>query len=68
VDVHRVVHELRLTPKGVVNTGTYEKTGVPGLYVAGDSSRLVHLAIVAAAQGTMAAYAVNTELTKEDVG
>ncbi len=57
----------RLTPKGVVHTGAYEKTGVPGLYVAGDATRLVHLAIVAAAEGTMAGYAVNTELTKEDV-
>jgi thioredoxin reductase len=57
----------RLTPKGVIHTGAYEKTGVPGLYVAGDATRLVHLAIVAAAEGAMAAYAVNTELTKEDV-
>jgi thioredoxin reductase len=57
----------RLTPKNVIHTGAYEKTGVAGLYVAGDASRLVHLAIVAAAEGAMAAYAVNTELTKEDV-
>lgn len=57
----------RLTAKGVIDTGSYEKTGVPGLFVAGDASRLVHLAIVAAAQGAMAAYAANTELSKEDL-
>jgi thioredoxin reductase len=33
--------------------------------VAGDASRRVQLAIVAAAEGAMAAFAVNTELLRE---
>jgi thioredoxin reductase len=55
------------TEKGAVATGDYETTNVPGLYVAGDASRLVHLAIVAAAEGAQAAFAINTSLLKEDL-
>ncbi len=55
------------TDRGAVQTGSYEKTEVPGLYVAGDASRRVQLAIVAAAEGAMAAFAINTELLKEDL-
>lgn len=55
-----------LTQRGVVPTGDYEKTNVPGLYVAGDASRRVQFAIVAAAEGAMAAFAINTELLAED--
>jgi thioredoxin reductase len=55
-----------LTAKGTVETRGYEKTSVPGLFVAGDASRRVQLAIVAAAEGAMAAFAINTELWKED--
>lgn len=51
---------------GVVPTRDYEKTDVPGLYVAGDASRRVQFAIVAAAEGAMAAFAINTELLRED--
>jgi thioredoxin reductase len=53
------------TGKGAVATGKYEVTGVPGLFVAGDASRLVQLAIVAAAEGAQAAFAINTQLIKE---
>jgi thioredoxin reductase len=49
---------------GSVKTGDYEITNVPGLYVAGDASRLVQLAIVAAAEGAQAAFAINQELLK----
>ncbi|KQO68859.1 NAD(P)/FAD-dependent oxidoreductase [Methylobacterium sp. Leaf89] len=56
-----------LTRKGVVPTGEYETTNVPGLFVAGDASRRVQFAVVAAAEGAMAAFAVNTELLREDV-
>jgi thioredoxin reductase len=56
-----------LTRKGAVRTGHYETTEVPGLFVAGDASRLVRLAIVAAAEGALAACAINAELTKEDL-
>jgi thioredoxin reductase len=55
------------TEKGAVETGSYERTAVPGVYVAGDASRNVHLVIVAAAEGAMAAFAINTELLKEDL-
>jgi thioredoxin reductase len=56
-----------LTPKGTVPTHGYEKTNVPGLYAAGDASRRVQFAIVAAAEGAMAAFAINTELLKDDL-
>ncbi len=52
------------TPSGDVWTGAYEATNVPGLYVAGDASRLVQLVIVAAAEGAEAAFAINTALLK----
>lgn len=57
----------KLTTKGVVPTETYERTGIPGLFVAGDASRHVQLSIVAAAEGVEAAFALNTELLKEDL-
>ena len=53
--------------KGAVRTGDYEATNVPGLYVVGDASRRVQLAIIAAAEGAAAAWAINTELLKEDL-
>ncbi|WP_375464414.1 NAD(P)/FAD-dependent oxidoreductase [uncultured Methylobacterium sp.] len=55
-----------LNAAGVVPTRDYEQTNVPGLYVAGDASRRVQFAIVAAAEGAMAAFAINTELLRED--
>ena len=56
-----------LTPKGRVEVGSYEKTEVPGVYVAGDATRRMQLVIVAAAEGAMSAFAINTELLKEDL-
>ena len=56
-----------LSDKGIVETRAYEKTNVPGLYAAGDASRRVQFAIVAAAEGAMAAFAINTELIKDDL-
>lgn len=56
-----------LTKQGCVDTGDYETTNVPGLYVAGDASRLVQLAIVAASEGAQAAFDINKELLKEDL-
>jgi thioredoxin reductase len=52
--------------KGAVRTGGYEETNVSGLYVAGDASRHAGLAIVAAAEGARAAFAINMELLRED--
>ncbi len=55
-----------LTARGTVRTGAYERTNVPGLYVAGDASRRVQFAVVAAAEGAMAAFAIHDELLEED--
>lgn len=55
------------TKRGVVRTGEYEETAVPGLFVAGDASRRVQLVIVAAAEGAEAAFAINSDLLKEDL-
>lgn len=54
------------THKGAVRTGEYEASDIPGVYVAGDASKLVQLVIVAAAEGAQAAFAINTDLLKED--
>jgi len=56
----------RFTRKGAVRTDRLERTGVPGLFVAGDASRDVQLAIVAAAEGAKAAFAINRDLQEED--
>lgn len=55
------------TEQGCVDTGEYESTNVPGLYVAGDASRLVQFVVVAASEGAQAAVAMNKELMKEDL-
>lgn len=52
---------------GTVETRSYERTNVPGLYVAGDASRRVQFAVVAAGEGAMAAFAINNEMLKEDL-
>jgi thioredoxin reductase len=53
------------TSKGVVKTRKLQKTNVKGLFVAGDAARDVQLVIVAAAEGTKAAVAINMELQAE---
>ena len=53
--------------KGTVMTGKYETTHLKGLFVAGDASRKVQWVIVAAAEGAEAAFAINTDLMKEDL-
>jgi thioredoxin reductase len=53
--------------KGTVSTGKYETTHLKGLYVAGDASRAVQWVVVAAAEGAEAAFAINTDLMKEDL-
>jgi thioredoxin reductase len=52
--------------KGTVMTGKYETTHMPGLFVAGDASRKVQWVVVAAAEGAEAAFAINTDLLKEE--
>jgi thioredoxin reductase len=53
--------------KGTVRTGKYETTHLAGLYVAGDASRAVQWVVVAAAEGAEAAFAINTDLLREDL-
>jgi thioredoxin reductase len=57
----------QMSEKGTVQTGKYEATHLPGLYVAGDASRAVQWVIVAAAEGAEAAFAINSDLIKEDL-
>jgi thioredoxin reductase len=57
----------RFTGKGAVDTGSCEATAVPGLYVAGDSSKEAQFVIVAAAEGAEAGMAINKALLKEDL-
>jgi thioredoxin reductase len=57
----------RFTSKGAVNTGSCEATDVPGLYVAGDSSKEAQFVIVAAAEGAEAGMAINKALLKEEL-
>ena len=56
-----------INEKGTVRTGRYETTHLSGLYVAGDASRAVQWVVVAAAEGAEAAFAINTDLLKEDL-
>ena len=49
---------------GVVKTAKFQQVH-PRLFVAGDAARSVQLAIVAAAEGAEAAFAINTALLKE---
>jgi thioredoxin reductase len=49
---------------GLVETGRLQETGVPGLFLAGDAARSVKLAIIAAAEGAEAAFAIQTALQK----
>ena len=53
--------------KGTVRTGKYETTHLPGLFVCGDASRRVQWVVVAAAEGAEAAFAINSDLLKEDL-
>jgi thioredoxin reductase len=56
-----------VSAKGTVRTGQYETTHIRGLFVAGDASRAVQWAVVAAAEGAEAAFAINTDLIAEDL-
>lgn len=53
------------TENGVIWVGNDEMTCVPGLYCCGDASRNAQLVIVAAAEGALAAVAINKALTTE---
>lgn len=53
--------------RGTVKTGSLCDTNVPRLYVAGDASRDAQFVIVAAAEGTKAAVAINQALQREEL-
>ena len=56
----------QITRKGAIRCGQYEATSVPGVFVAGNLIKDVQLVIVAAAEGTRAAFGINRSLTRED--
>ncbi|MBA3547321.1 MAG: NAD(P)/FAD-dependent oxidoreductase [Nannocystis sp.] len=58
--------ELPVSDKQGVRTGDRECTSINGLYVAGDASRDLLFAVVAAAEGASAAFGINCELQAEE--
>jgi thioredoxin reductase len=52
--------------QGMLQTATKQGTGIHGLFVAGDADGDVQFAIVAAAEGAIAATGINRELQSED--
>ena len=50
----------------MIKTDKFERTNIPGIFAAGDCSRNAQFVAVAAAQGTIAAEAINIELQDED--
>jgi thioredoxin reductase len=52
-------------PEGGVKTDARQCTGVPGVYLAGDAHEEVQFVIVAAAEGAIAATAINRALQEE---
>ncbi len=55
----------KYTEKGCVEVGASEETCVEGVYCCGDASHNAQLVIVAAAEGAVAAVAINKALTLE---
>lgn len=54
--------------EGGIRTDRRQRTGVPGLYVAGDASRDVQFIVVAAAEGARAGVAINADLQADFTG
>jgi thioredoxin reductase len=57
----------QLTKTGSLRADKHGATEVPGLFVAGDASPGLQMAIVAAAQGSMAAFTLNNDLLRQDL-
>jgi thioredoxin reductase len=55
----------RRDEKGGVQRDNRQRTGVEGVYLAGDASRDVQFLVVAAAEGARAAVAINADFQKE---
>ena len=45
----------------------HQATNIPGLYVAGDAAFHTQFLIIAASEGAIAAFAINTALLREDL-
>jgi len=58
----------RLNDDGGVIRDRRQRTGVAGLYLAGDASKDVQFVVVAAAEGARAGVAINAELQRRDRG
>jgi len=56
-----------LNENGGIKTSKFMSTNIPGVYAAGDAMKEVQLAIMAAAEGAMAAVAINKGFHKEDL-
>ena len=56
----------KTTDKGGIEVNALEMTSIGGVYVVGDASRDVQLAIVAAAEGAKAAFAINKAFVEEE--
>jgi thioredoxin reductase len=54
-----------LDEKGRADTGDFEESNVPGLYIVGDASDDVQFAIVAAAEGARASVAIKKAMLRE---
>jgi thioredoxin reductase len=54
-----------LDEKGKADTGDFQESNVPGLYIVGDACGDVQFAIVAAAEGARAAVAINKAMLRE---
>lgn len=59
--------ELPLTKHGTLLVDHCQRTIVPGLFAAGDTTPDLQFMVVAAAEGTRAAVNINQELQKDDV-
>lgn len=53
--------------RGLYDAQKFESTNIPGLFVAGDACHSLHMVAVAAASGCEAAFAINTQLLKEEI-
>lgn len=58
---------VNIDPHGdEVVSNRHESTNVPGIYVAGDAAFHTHFVIIAASEGAIAAFAINSALLRED--
>lgn len=54
-----------INKRGLIKINRFQKSTVKGVYVCGDASRDIQMAVIAAAGGVRAGIAINTELIRE---